>query len=101
MLSVLSPEWGKNSIRYHTKGLVEGEDGRILTRFINSSSVDAQDYLKVPVRAMIGKLLAGKDVSEFEIKDVMDGMRKSIIGPYTNPKFVTEALIELFQKFNK
>jgi len=98
VLSVLSPEWGKNSIRYHTKGLVEGEDGRILTRFINSSSVDAQDYLKVPVRAMIGKLLAGKDVSEFEIKDVMDGMRKSIIGPYTNPKFVTEALIELFQK---
>tara|TARA_R110000751_G_scaffold289367_1_gene395591 strand:+ start:505 stop:4611 length:4107 start_codon:yes stop_codon:yes gene_type:complete len=98
VMSVLSPEWGKNSKRYHTQGLIEGPDGRILTRFINSSSIDAQDYLKVPIRAIIGKLTAGQDVSEFEIKEVMDGMRKAIVGPYTNPKFVTEALINLFQK---
>ena len=34
--------------------LKEGEDGKIMTHFINSGAVDAQDYLKVPVRAIIG-----------------------------------------------
>ena len=98
VMDVLAPEWGKNSARYHNQGLVEGKDGKIMTHFINSGSVDALDYIKVPVRAIIGKLLSGKEVSEFEIDEIMSGMAKSIVGPYTNPKFLTEAVINLMQK---
>ena len=98
VMDVLAPEWGKNSARYHNQGLVEGEDGKIMTHFINSGSVDALDYIKVPVRAIIGKLLSGKEVSEFEIDEIMSGMAKSIVGPYTNPKFLTEAVINIAQK---
>ena len=98
VMDVLSPEWGKNSARYHNQGIVEREDGKIMTHFVNSGSVDALDYIKVPVRAIIGKLLSGKEVSQFEIDEVMAGMGKSLIGPYTNPKFLTEAVINLAQK---
>jgi len=98
VMDVLSPEWGKNSARYHNQGLVERGDGKIMTHFVNSGSVDALDYIKVPVRAIIGKLLSGKEVSEFEIDEIMSGMAKSIVGPYTNPKFLTEAVINIAQK---
>ena len=98
VLTVLSPDWGKNSKRIHSQGLVEGEDGKINTNYINSASIDAQDYLKVPVRAIIGKLTAGKQVSDFELEEVMKGMATSIVGPFTNPKFVFEALFNIAQK---
>ena len=98
VMDVLSPEWGKNSARYHNQGIVEREDGKIMTHFVNSGSVDALDYIKVPVRAIIGKLLSGKEVSQFELDEVMAGMGKSLIGPYTNPKFLTEAVINIAQK---
>lgn len=98
IMDVLSPEWGKNSARYHNEGIIEREDGKIMTHFINSGSVDALDYIKVPVRAIIGKLLSGKEISEFEVDDIIKGMSAGLVGPYTNPKFLTEAAINLAQK---
>ena len=98
VLTVLSPDWGKNSKRIHSQGLIEEKDGKITTNYINSASIDAQDYLKVPVRAIIGKLTAGKDVSDFELDEVLKGMGTSIVGPFTNPKFVFEALFNIAQK---
>ena len=47
---------------------------------------------------MIGKILGGEDISDVELDDTMKGMWKAVIGPYTNPKFVTEALFNLAQK---
>ena len=44
---MLSPEWGKNAARWHMDGLVENDKGEITTRFINSASVYAQDFLKI------------------------------------------------------
>ena len=97
-IDMLSPDWGKSGKRFHNTNFMENEDGTITANWVNSYSFDAQDYLKVPIRAMTGKILAGKEVSDVEIEDTIAGMAKSIIGPYTNPKFITEALINLAQK---
>jgi len=97
-IDMLSPDWGKSGKRFHNTNFMENEDGTITANWVNSYSFDAQDYLKVPIRAMTGKILAGKEVSDVEIEDTVAGMAKSIIGPYTNPKFITEALINLAQK---
>mgnify|MGYP003319798071 FL=1 len=97
-IDMLSPDWGKSGKRYHNTNFMENKDGTITANWVNSYSFDAQDYLKVPIRAMTGKILAGKEVSDVEIEDTIGGMAKSIIGPYTNPKFITEALINLAQK---
>ena len=97
-INMLSPDWGKNSQRWHTQPFMEDEDGNIKARFVNSYSFDAQDYLKVPIRAITGKLLAGGKVSDVEIDETMKGMAKSVMGPFTNPKFVTEAIIDIIRQ---
>ena len=96
LLDVVTHGWGKGSNRFHLTGMEEGPDGKIYTRFINSTTFDAQDYLKVPVRLFTGRILAGEDVSDFEVEEAVKAMQQAAIGPYTNPKFLTEALINVF-----
>jgi len=97
-IDLLSPDWGKSGKRFHNTNFMLNEDGTITTNYVNSYSFDAQDYLKVPIRAITGKLLAGQEVSDIEIDETMKGMATAVIGPYTNPKFITDALISLAQK---
>tara|TARA_R110000737_G_scaffold13863_5_gene29920 strand:- start:1098 stop:5231 length:4134 start_codon:yes stop_codon:yes gene_type:complete len=96
LIDVLSHGWGKGSNRLHLTGMEEGPDGKIYTRFINSTTFDAQDYLKVPIRLLTGRVLAGEDVSDFEVEEGLKAMQQAAIGPYTNPKFLTEALLNVF-----
>jgi len=94
-VSAVSPDWGKGTSRYYLQPFQEGEDGRITARYMGSSSFDAYDYVKLPARQMIGKLLAGKNVTQFEIDEAFEGMRESIVGPYTNTKFLIDALLNV------
>ena len=94
-LDLLAADWAKGSRAWHHQPVMEVEGGKIISRATNSFSFDAQDFLKVPVRQMIGKLMAGGEVTDVEIKETIDGLRKSILGPYSNPKFVTEALFNI------
>ena len=68
---------------------------RILARFVSSTSFDAYDFIKAPVRQMMGKALAGKGLSQFEIDEAFNGMKESIMGPYTNRKFIWEAVMNV------
>ena len=97
-IDMLSPDWGKSGKRYHNTNFMLNEDGTVTANWVNSYSFDAQDYLKVPVRAITGKLLAGGKVSDIEIEETMKGMAKSVLGPFTNPKFVTEAIIDAIRQ---
>ena len=94
-VSAVSPDWGKGTSRYYLQPFQEGEDGRITARYMGSSSFDAYDYVKLPARQILGKLLAGKNITEFEIDEVFEGMRESIVGPYTNTKFLIDALLNV------
>jgi len=95
LIDALTQDWGKGSNRLHLTGMEEGSDGKVYTRFANSTTFDAQDYLKVPVRLLTGRLLAGEDVTDFEIEDAAKAMQQAITGPYTNPKFLTEAIFNV------
>ena len=97
-LDLQKPSWGKGAKSFYLTPIMENEDGSITTRAINSYSFDAQDFLKVPIRQVIGKLLAGKDVTDVEQNEIISGLRSAILGPYTNPKFVTEALINIVRQ---
>jgi hypothetical protein len=95
VVDVLSPEWGKGSNRVFLESFKEGSDGTIKTRFASSSSYDAYDVLKVPVRLLTGKVLGGEKVSDFEVDQALKGMYDSVVGPYTNLKFVSQALLNV------
>jgi hypothetical protein len=94
-LEAMAPDWGKGGNPYFLDGLVEDDQGRIITRNVRSSNFDAQDYLKVPLRLMTAKILAGENVTDTEISDAFKGMTNSILGPYTNMKFLHEALLNV------
>ena len=94
-LDMVSESWGVGQNRYFTQGFEEQEDGRILTRYSNSSQFDAEDFYKVPLRLLLGRGLAGENVRPFEIDDLLKGARNSIVGPYTNPKFLTQAILNV------
>tara|TARA_R100000008_G_scaffold33919_1_gene19184 strand:+ start:4197 stop:9224 length:5028 start_codon:yes stop_codon:yes gene_type:complete len=94
-LEAMAPDWGKGGNPYFLDGLVEDDQGRIITRNVRSSNFDAQDYLKVPLRLMTAKILAGENVTDAEISDAFKGMTNSILGPYTNMKFLHEALLNV------
>ena len=94
-LDMVSESWGVGQNRYFTQGFEEQEDGRILTRYSNSSQFDAEDFYKVPLRLLLGRGLAGENVRPFEIDDLLKGATTSIVGPYTNPKFLTQAIFNV------
>ena len=43
----------------------------------------------------MGNALAGKGLSQFEINEAFKGMKESIMGPYTNRKFIWEAVMNV------
>ena len=94
-LEAFAPDCGKGGNPYFLDGLVEDDQGRIITRNVRSANFDAQDYLKVPLRLMTAKILAGENVTDTEISDAFKGMTNSILGPYTNMKFLHEALLNV------
>jgi len=91
-LDAAAPDWGKGGNPLFLEGIAEDSQGRIITRNVRSANFDAQDYLKVPLRLMTGKILAGDNVTDLEIDDAIKAMGSSILGPYTNTKFIYEAL---------
>jgi hypothetical protein len=94
-VEALAPEWGKGSTKFFLNGFEEGKDGSIKPRYASSSAYDAYDVLKTPVRLLTGKVLAGKEVKQFEVDEALKGMLSSVTDPYTNPKFFTEALMNV------
>ena len=91
---VMAP-WYKNTVRQHNTGLVENDQGDIITNFRNSSQYDAYDFVKQPIRVITGKLLAGENVTESEVDDALSGLAGSAVAPYTSPKFLTQALLNI------
>jgi hypothetical protein len=63
-------------------------------RYANSAQYDASDFGKVGVR-LTGRILGGDMLSSTTIGDALEGLGKSILGPYTSPKFVADGLINI------
>ena len=91
-MDAIAADWGKGGNPYYLQGIAEDDQGKIITRNVRSANFDAQDYLKVPLRLMTGKILAGEDVTDLEIDDAFKAMGGAILGPYTSTKFIYEAL---------
>ena len=91
-MDAIAADWGKGGNPYYLQGIAEDAQGKIITRNVRSANFDAQDYLKVPLRLMTGKILAGEDVTDLEIDDAFKAMGGAILGPYTSTKFIYEAL---------
>ena len=94
-LDLLAPEWGKGARRYFTRPIEEVADGRIIGSYIASTQFDANDTMKLPFRQTLGKYMSGKDITDIEMKELMQGLYAASIGPYTNKKFLYDAIMNI------
>ena len=97
-LDASAPLWGQGGGRIFLQGFEENKDGELTTRYVSSAAYDAQDYLKVPIRQLIGRALAGEPLAEFEFDQLGESVASSIFGPYVNPKFLTDSLLNIASK---
>tara|TARA_R100000742_G_C4279394_1_gene103840 strand:+ start:1192 stop:5391 length:4200 start_codon:yes stop_codon:yes gene_type:complete len=93
VLNMLAPDgWGKGQNQFFLEGMIQEGNGPIMTRFSNSSQFDAADILKLPIRQITGRLIAGDDIKDFEVDEAIAAVSDSITGPYTSPKFFWDGL---------
>jgi len=72
--------------------MIQEGNGPIMTRFSNASQFDAADILKLPIRQITARLIAGDDIKDFEVDEAIAAVSDSITGPYTSPKFFWDGL---------
>jgi len=93
-INLMSPDFAKNSKKVFTKGFeYDPLTGHIMTRYIDSGFIDSAQSLKGPLRAITGKLLAGGEVTQREIDDVILDVAKESFSPYISEKFLTAAFL--------
>ena len=105
VMNILAPDWAKGSQNMYLEPFVKDETGEgltpeqkkvfkpyIRTRYVGSTSADAMDYIKAPVRLVMGKLLGTGSISESEIDNAFSNAAKSLTSPFVSPKLAATAL---------
>lgn len=96
-INLMVPEYQKNTLKVMTKPLtIDPKTGHIMTQFTDSGSLDAAQYVKGPIRAILGRAMAGEDVTDREVDDVFKDAFKEVYSPFVSEKFLTRALINAY-----
>ena len=95
-INLLSPEYQRNTLKVMTKPLYKDpKTGRIMTQFTDSGSLDAHQFIKGPIRAVIGKTLAGQEITDAELDDYFKNAIREVYSPFISEKFLTSALLNV------
>jgi hypothetical protein len=95
-INLIAPEYQKNTLKIMQEPLhVDPKTGHIMTKFSDSGSLDAAQYIKGPIRAIIGRVMAGQDVTDREIDDVFKDAAREVFSPFISEKFLTTAILNV------
>ena len=94
-INQLVSSWQKNTQKAFLEPIYEGQGGEIFTKYVDSGSLDANHYTKNIVKFVLGKVLAGKDVSETELDDMFYDRLQEIASPYYSTKFLAKSFGEI------
>jgi hypothetical protein len=94
-INQLVSSWQKNTQKAYLEPIYEGQGGEIFTKYVDSGSLDANHYTKNIVKFVLGKVLAGKDVSETELNDMFYDRLQEIASPYYSTKFLAKSFGEI------
>ena len=93
----LVSDWQKSTSKYYTSPIYEDKKGKIRTSFVDSGSLDANQYTKNIVKGVMGKVLSGGNVSETELEDKFDNAFTEMYSPFVSEKFLFGALLNLYR----
>ncbi len=95
-INLVAPEYQKNTLKIMQEPLrIDPKTGHIMTKFTDSGSVDAAQYVKGPIRAIIGRVMAGQDVTDREIDDIFKDAAREVYSPFISEKFLTTAFLNV------
>ena len=100
-INQLVSDWQKNTYKAFTSPIYEEEDGQIFTSFVDSGALDANQYTKNIVQAVLGSVFAGEDVTETELEDMFSNAFKEIYSPFLSEKFLFGAAVNLYRGRDK
>lgn len=95
-LNLTVPEYQKNTLKIMEEPFYVDKNGHIMTKFVDSGAIDAAQYVKGPIRAIMGRVMAGEEVTEREIDDIFKDAFKEVYSPFISEKFLTQALVETY-----
>lgn len=100
-IRMVSPDWQQNTLKVFTQPLYrDPKTGDVLTKFSDSGTLDAHQYVKGPIRAIIGKIMAGESVTQREIDDAWANATREVFSPFVSEKFLTTAVVDAFRGFD-
>jgi len=92
------PDYQKNTEKVFTQPFYKDPvTGEIMTRFIDSGTLDSMQYIKGPTRAIIARILAGEDITQRELDDALPDAIAELYSPFVSEKFLTEAVINAYR----
>ena len=87
----------KNTSKKYTSPIYEDVQGKIRTSFVDSGSLDANQYTKNIVKGVLGTVFAGGDVSETELEDRFINATREIYSPFISEKFLFGAVLNMYR----
>ncbi len=95
-IKLTAPDYQKNTVKVYTEPFyMDPKTGHVMTKFTDSGSLDAAQYVKGPIRAIIGRVMAGDEVTEREINDAFKEGIAEVYSPFVSEKFLTTALLNI------
>ena len=95
------PEYQRNTNKVFTQPFYKDpKTGEIMTKFVDSGTLDSLQYIKGPTRAIIGRIMAGEDVTQREIDDALPEAIAELYSPFVSEKFLTEAAINAYRGYD-
>jgi len=100
-IRMVSPDWQQNTVKVFTQPMYrDPKTGDVMTKFSDSGTLDAHQFVKGPIRAILGKVMAGEEVTQREIDDAFSNAYKEVISPFVSEKFLTTAVIDAVRGFD-
>ena len=97
-VDLVVPEYQVNTEKVFTQPFYKDpETGEIMTRFIDTGFIDSMQTIKGPVRRIIGRIMAGEEVTQREIDDAFPDAFRELYSPYVSEKFLTTAVLNLLR----
>jgi hypothetical protein len=96
-INQLVSDWQKNTSKNYTSPIYEDSQGKIRTSFVDSGSLDANQYTKNIVKGVLGTVFAGGDVSETELEDRFINATREIYSPFISEKFLFGAVLNMYR----
>ena len=96
-INQLVSDWQKNTSKKYTSPIYEDAQGKLSTSFVDSGSLDANQYTKNIVKGVLGTVFAGGDVSETELEDRFINATREIYSPFISEKFLFGAVLNMYR----